>query len=70
MHPVPITTTQLVGIWNWVFLDCECHQTLPDPVCSTDGIAYDNRCKAECAGAEVQCKGKCPCGNYVINYSL
>ena len=39
------------------------------PVCSVDGITYDNKCKAECAGAEVQCKGNCPCGNYV-NYQL
>ena len=38
------------------------------PVCSVDGITYDNKCKAECNQAEVLCKGKCPCGNYVIYY--
>ena len=68
MHPV----RSVDNVLKIFFLDCEANCPLhivPDPVCSTDGKTYDNKCKAECAGAEVQCKGNCPCGNYVIYYS-
>ena len=40
------------------------------PVCSVNGVTYDNKCKAECALAKVQCHGKCPCGKYVIYYQI
>lgn len=35
--------------------------SIVDPVCSTNGVNYTNKCEAGRAGAIVACKGYCPC---------
>ena len=41
-----------------------------NPVCAVDGQTYDNKCKADCANAIVDCDGKCPCGNCFSYYYM
>ena len=38
--------------------NCDCPR-LRDPVCGVDGETYDNRCRARCAGVEVEAEGVC-----------
>ena len=42
---------------------CKCTKVL-DRVCGFNGKEYPSPCLAECAGAPIKCKGKCPCQNY------
>jgi len=32
-----------------------------EPVCGVDGITYNNRCEADCAGVDIIAEGECPC---------
>ena len=53
---------------NWTIIHLE--QPIPcsecpgevNHVCAVNGTTYENRCKAECVHAVVDCEGKCPCG--------
>ena len=39
---------------------CSCTE-IYDPFCGSDGADYNNACFAFCAGADLECRGICPC---------
>ena len=48
-------------LFAWFFVaGCYCSSTW-EPVCDEDELEYYIKCQAECYGAYVECKGKCPC---------
>ena len=49
---------QLEGSFDACSAPCEC-STEYDPVCSLEGITYDNPCQLECAGGTKHLRGEC-----------
>merc|ERR1719318_2461923 len=39
---------------------CRC-PSIRTPVCGANGRAYDNKCKCECEGVDMECEGECNC---------
>ena len=49
---------QLEGSFDSCAAPCEC-STEYDPVCSLEGITYDNECQLQCAGGSKHLRGEC-----------